>query len=100
MKITNVKINGIKNPVGYLYDYISCSWDVEETESTKQIEALVEVSEDTNFENIIHTINNEDVKQIGTVLKMQLKPRTTYFFRVNVKGDKGDSAVSDVHYFA
>ncbi len=26
MRITDVKINGIKNPMGFCYDYLNCSW--------------------------------------------------------------------------
>ena len=37
MKITNARINGIENPIGFSYDYLLCSWNVEEAQGKKQI---------------------------------------------------------------
>ena len=45
MKITNVRINGIENPVGFAYDYLLCSWNVEEAKGKKQINAIIEVTQ-------------------------------------------------------
>ena len=45
MKITNVRINGIENPVGFAYDYLLCSWNVEEVKGKKQTNVVIEVSE-------------------------------------------------------
>ena len=33
MKIVNTRINGIVNPAGFLYDTVSCSWQVTETQA-------------------------------------------------------------------
>ncbi|EGN35138.1 hypothetical protein HMPREF0988_02764 [Lachnospiraceae bacterium 1_4_56FAA] len=33
MRITETKINGIQNPMGFTYDFLLCSWKVEDTES-------------------------------------------------------------------
>ena len=33
MKITEMKINGVSEPIGYLTDYIQATWKVTETES-------------------------------------------------------------------
>ena len=37
MKVTNLKINGITNPVGFAYDQVLCSWKVVETEAKKRL---------------------------------------------------------------
>ena len=49
MRITETKINGIQNPMGFIYDFMLCSWKVEDTESKKQVHAKIEVSEDADF---------------------------------------------------
>ena len=41
----------------------------------------------------------EDLKQSGEKIDLELKPRTTYYYRVTVTGDQGDTAVSDFAYF-
>ena len=54
MKITNVRINGIENPVGFAYDYLLCSWNVEEAKGKKQINAIIEVSDSEDFSDILY----------------------------------------------
>lgn len=99
MKITNVRINGIENPVGFTYDGLSCSWNVEETESKKQANVKIEVSESENFEHVFYKKEGMELAQSGTDLRIDLKPRTTYYYRITVTGDAGDCAVSDIHTF-
>lgn len=99
MKVTNICINGIKNPIGYQYDGICCSWNVEETESTRQENAGIEVSTDRDFTNIIYVKSGKDLKQSGEMLALQLSPRTTYYYRIMVKGNCGDAAESEVMSF-
>ena len=41
----------------------------------------------------------EDLKQSGEKIDLELKPRTTHYYRVTVTGDQGDTAVSDLAYF-
>lgn len=99
MKITNVRINGIVNPAGFTYDRVSCSWYVEGTESKKQTAAKIEVSDTADFSRLLCVKEGKDLCQQGEDLLMALKPRTTYFYRVSVTGDAGDSAVSDTAYW-
>lgn len=99
MKITNVRINGIENPVGFLYEQLSCSWNVEDTESQTQINAVIEVSNKASFDTILYKKEGKTLCQSGEVLEMELKPRTTYYYRVFVEGDQGDHATSAVCTF-
>lgn len=99
MRITETKINGIQNPMGFIYDFMLCSWKVEDTESKKQVHAKIEVSEDADFTRILWEKEGEDLKQSGEKIDLELKPRTTYYYRVTVTGDQGDTAVSDFAYF-
>lgn len=99
MRITETKINGINNPVGFTYDYLLCSWKVEDTESKKQKNAKIEVSADADFTEILWEKEGASLKQSGETIDLELKPRTTYYYRVTVTGDQGDTAVSDLAYF-
>lgn len=99
MKITNIKINGIDRPAGFRYDSLSCSWNVEETESKKQVNAVIEVTDDPGFSTVLYKKEGAELAQSGEALEMELKPRTTYYLRIAVTGDAGDTAVSEISSF-
>lgn len=99
MKIINVKINGIENPIGFSYDYILCSWNVIGTESIKQSHVVIEVSYHRNFKDVLYKKEGKDLRQSGEPLDITLKPRTTYYFRITVTGNMNDRAVSDIYTF-
>ena len=56
MKIENVKINGIKNPVGYAMETPVVSWCVTECLGGYQTSVRIDVSPDEDFSEIIFTI--------------------------------------------
>ena len=89
MQIQDLKINGVNNPVGFHLDRIICSWKVTDTSSRKQEKVEIQVSLDEDFEEIIYSKEGADLKQQGETLCMELKPRTTYYYRVAVTGDQG-----------
>lgn len=99
MRITNIRINGIENPTGFLFEQLICSWNVRETESKKQVNAVIEVSTQRNFQEILYKKEGADLDQSGEKLELELKPRTTYFYRITVTGDAGDRAVSEICTF-
>ncbi|MCD7814284.1 MAG: glycoside hydrolase family 78 protein [Lachnospiraceae bacterium] len=104
MKITNVRINGIENPLGYSMEGITCSWNVCDTISKKQTDAVIEVSESADFpeDEILYRIEGASLNQGGeqlVELELDLTPRTIYYYRVCVSGDAGDEAVSETQTF-
>lgn len=99
MKIINTRINGIINPVGFCYDDLSCSWQVTECAGKKQTMAVISVSASPEFEEIIYEKKGEHLNQAGEELKLKLKPRTTYYYRVQVTADNGETAVSPTAFF-
>ncbi len=99
MQIQDLRINGVRNPVGFQMDSIICSWKVTDTKNQRQANAKVEVSADEGFGRILYTKEGAELKQQGEKLSVDLKPRTTYYYRVAVTGDQGDSAVSETGSF-
>ncbi|MCD7883290.1 MAG: glycoside hydrolase family 78 protein [Lachnospiraceae bacterium] len=104
MKITNVRINGIENPLGYCMEGLTCSWNVCDTASKKQTNAVIEVSTSEDFEedDILYRVEGETLEQGGeqlVELELDLTPRTLYYYRVCVTGDAGDEAVSETQTF-
>lgn len=99
MKVTNLKINGITNPVGFAYPRIKCSWQVEDAGSRKQINARITVAEDEGLEYVFLEKEDRNLDSIGEHLKINLVPRKRYYYRVEVTGDNGEHAISDSAYF-
>lgn len=99
MKITSLKINGVSNPIGFAYERILCSWKVCDTSARKQEAVEIEVSEASDFKGIITTVKGKELASNETEIKMDLKPYTTYYWRVSVTGDNGEAAVSETAFF-
>lgn len=99
MRIENIKINGIRNPVGFAFEHLQCSWTVSDTASKKQTMARIEVADTEHFENILYKKEGAELVQSGETLEMELAAKTRYFFRITVNGDAGDQAVSETAYW-
>ena len=100
MKITRMKTNRIQNPLGFDLQIPSVSWTVRETEAKKQVTARVEVSERPDFTALAFDTGwSETLSSLGVKLTFPLKPRTRYFWRVSVKNERGETAVSDSAWF-
>ncbi len=95
MKVINTRINGIVNPVGFGYDSVVCSWQVTESSGISQAMARIEVSLCPGFCEVLYVKEGTELNQAGEVLELSLKPRTTYYYRVQVTADNGESAVSE-----
>ncbi|ORX78381.1 hypothetical protein BCR32DRAFT_328587 [Anaeromyces robustus] len=99
MKITRLKLNGIVNPLGFDYNKLIASWNVEDTKALKLKNGILEVAEDEKFTNVIFKKNSEDLDQIGELIDIKLKPRTRYFWKVTITGDNGETATSKTQFF-
>lgn len=99
MKIIDTKINGIKNPVGFSYPYVKCSWKVVDAVSRRQTNVKILVAEDVQFENIVALKEGRDLKSIGERIELELKPRTRYYYTIEVTGEDGENAKSETAYF-
>ena len=90
MKITDLKVNGIKEPIGYYFENITVSWSVTDTLSQYAEWKCIEVSEKKDFSDIIYKAVDDEVESIGTILPIKLKCRTRYYCRISVRGNAGD----------
>ncbi len=99
MKIIDVKINGIENPIGFSYPKIKCSWKVAGTTGKYQVRSKIVVSEKEDFSEILWSKEDHDLDWIGEVIDITPKPRTKYYFYVEVTDDENNTAKSDVCFF-
>ena len=87
MRITNLRMNHIKRPLGYRYRTLTASYELErENEQDRESSAgRIFVSEDENFSLIIYDSGrNKAVSGKGTRLEVPLKPCTRYYWNVQV----------------
>ena len=100
MKILRCKTNHMENPLGFAMEYAVVSWVADSDTSKKQVRAQIKVALDTEMREVIFLSDaSENPDCTAVKLPIDLKPRTAYYWTVQVWGDTGDSAISDVNYF-
>ena len=99
MKVEDLKINGIKNPMGFSYDKIKCSWKVRDTKAKTAKNIKIDVSLDSGFNNIIYSKEGKDLNSSCEILEVTCTPHTRYFYRVYVEGENGETALSKIAFF-
>ena len=99
MRITNCRINRMIDPVGFDLGTPRASWVVQDTDGKRQRSAHIEVSADSDFENILWSSGEAAISSLATEIDMALESYKRYWWRVSVIADNGDAAVSDANYF-
>lgn len=92
MKISKIKINGMRNPIGFSFDSIRCAWLVTDTAAKKAVHVRIDVAADEKFERLLSTREGADLNSACEVLDVALKPRTRYYVRVAVNADNRERA--------
>lgn len=85
MRIEHLRVNHLENPIGYDFSYLTLSWKVVETTAKFSDEVRVLISETEDMSDPVYDsgiINN--FKQCRLDVRMNLKPRTRYFWQVFV----------------
>lgn len=95
MKVSKIRINGMKNPVGYAFDSVRVSWLVSDTEAARAVWSEISIALDEDFQNIVCRKEGEDLNSACEVADIELRPRTRYYVRVRVRGDNRERAVSE-----
>ena len=98
MTIYDLKINGLREPMGFELPWLSVSWKVKDTVSKRAAKARLSVAADAAFEKILARKEGADLRSTGETLEVPLQPRTRYYVRVEVRGDAGDSAVAETRF--
>lgn len=60
MKICRLKVNGIKNPIGFSFDSVCCAWVVTDTEAKKTDYVKIDVATDEHFTDILVSKEGEN----------------------------------------
>ncbi|HHV12347.1 MAG TPA: family 78 glycoside hydrolase catalytic domain [Clostridiales bacterium] len=102
MKIANLKVNHIRNPMGYDLAYQSFSWCYEgdSRQEKKPLECRVEVTRDRKFKDMIYDSGFcPEIQNISYELNIALEPCTRYYWRVTAKNSAGEACQSEAAFF-
>lgn len=99
MKITHCKVNHMTNPCGYQMGEPVFSYIVEEAKGKRQTEARIVVREAKSRTTVADTGFMESLNRLGQPVPCSLQPRTKYEWKVTVRTDVGEEAISDAQYF-
>lgn len=100
MNISRCKTNHLINPLGFDMEKAVFSWVTESNLSTKQKMAKITVALDAEMTHVIYESEaSNEIRNTGFAFPLELVPCTEYYWTVQVWGDQGDTAVSEVNYF-
>lgn len=100
MKIYHAQVNHLENPVGFRMERTVFSWKIKEAKGKQQSYARIRVSSDEAMEHLLFD-SGEDTKASSLCypVKLELEPRTRYYWTVEAGSDAGEKAVSEVQFF-
>lgn len=100
MRLYDLQVNHLKNPLGFKMEETVFSWKVAEAKGQKQSAARVVVAVDQEFKNIIaDTGFDSSADSLAYAVNVELKPRTRYFWAVTVRSDAGEEHTSEINWF-
>ena len=99
MKVTELRTNHIKNPLGFFLDKPTLSWKVTGSRGAKTKSARVVIATDPRFRNVVSDSGEAALNPLCYAPDIRVKPRERYYWKVRVTDDAGDSAWSKPAFF-
>lgn len=100
MKIYDMKVNHLVNPLGFRMERTIFSWKVREAAGTRQKSARVRVAADPQMESLLFDSGMDAAaSSLGYLVRIDLKPRTRYYWTVTVLSDAEEEATGEVQWF-
>ena len=98
MEIYDLKINGIRTPLGFELPWVSVSWKVRETVSKYAVKSSISVASDALFAHPLFKKEDRVLNSAGELAELSLQPRTRYYVRVEITGDAGDTGCGETFF--
>ncbi len=100
MRIEHLRVNHLENPIGYDFSYLTLSWKVKEAAAKFSDEVQVIISETEDMRNSVYDSGiMHDFRQCMLEIRISLKPRMRYFWKVYVGTQFGETAESKTEWF-
>ena len=98
MKITQIKINGVREPMGFRLDKPCVSFKVTDTPGKKASNCRIQIVKEEQPGTILAEREGSDLNFTGESFALSLEPRTAYLVRIRVEGDRGDHAEAETRF--
>lgn len=100
MRIEHLQVNHMEKPLGYHFPYLTLSWKVLGAKAAYSSQTRLLISLQENMENPVFDSGiKEEFHFCQMQVEMKLKPRTRYYWKVNVSTGLGEEAESEVSWF-
>lgn len=100
MNIEHMRVNHIKNPMGFLMDKPVFSYKVKGAKGKKQASGRIQVSKQKDMSNPIYDSGERsDMDSIAFEANLVLEAKTRYYWNVNVITDAGEEGKSETAWF-
>lgn len=100
MKIEKLRVNHIKNPLGFLMEKLVFSWIVTEFDGKHQRAARICIAEDSQMKKLLYDSGwNEELSSLGAEIPFCPQECTRYYWTVEVLDDAGRTGKSKVQWF-
>jgi len=100
MKVSNLKINHLVNPLGFDLGKPRFSFITSETSGKSQKAAQIRVALDDKMQSIIFDSGErDDIDSLAYKLPIKLDATTRYYWNVTVWADNGDTGTSETSWF-
>ncbi|MCC8150251.1 MAG: glycoside hydrolase family 78 protein [Lachnospiraceae bacterium] len=99
MRICDMTINHLTNPLGYHMDTATFHWLVADSRGKKTDFSRICVGTDENLSDPVYDSGIQAGNLSGYCINYLWKPSTRYFWQVTVTDDCGETVVSDVAWF-
>lgn len=100
MKIYDMKVNHLTNPLGFRMTRTVFSWKVKQAAGKRQTQARIRIASDQAMTDILTDTGwDAEADSLGYRVKFTLRPVTRYYWTVSVQSDAGEEAVSEVQWF-
>lgn len=93
MKITHLRINGMKEPLGIAASPLLLSWLVEDAAGEKPVFTRVRLSDRPDMASVLWQTEGPDLPWEGLPLEVNAAPRTRYYVTAEVTDNAGGHAL-------
>lgn len=99
MKITNMTVNHMVNPIGFHMEDVKFYWLVEESSAKSVASSRVRVAKDAEMKELVYDSEAQKKDFSGCSVKCDWEPCTRYYWQAEVTDTQGETVVSETAYF-
>ncbi len=100
VRIYDMKVNHLRNPLGFRMERTVFSWKVEEAAGRGQESARIVVAKDRELREVLFDSGyDRQASSLAYRAEIPLKPRTRYYWTVHVRTDAGEEARGETQWF-